>query len=210
MVRLNLDEYDLIERAQQGDAEAFSSLAEQFERRIYALALHYTRDAHDAEDLVQDVWLKAFRSLNTFRGDAGFYTWLRQITINTFLNHQRGDALRWRSAENVPFEESAPAPGSEFNARLRLRVHEVEEKYEHKVLVDSVMKAIGTLTAQQRLIFLLKHREGMTYSEISDALGCSVGTVKKALFRAVLKMRGQFGIENPPLELAHCGEGRAN
>ena len=111
MVRLSLDEHQLIKNAQQGDVEAFSSLAGRFERRIYALAFHYTRDAHDAEDLVQDVWLKAFRSLQKFRGDASFYTWLRQIMINTFLNYQRGDAFRWRSAETVLFEESEPEAG---------------------------------------------------------------------------------------------------
>ena len=82
-------EHELIERAQAGDTEAFCSLARSYQRRIYALALHYTRDPHEAEDLSQEVWLKAYRALSSFRGEAGFYTWLRKITVNTFLNQQR-------------------------------------------------------------------------------------------------------------------------
>jgi RNA polymerase sigma-70 factor (ECF subfamily) len=71
---LSLNEYQLIKSAQAGDCEAFSRLAHGFERRVYSLALHYTRNPHDAEDLAQEVWLKAFRALPTFRGEASFYT----------------------------------------------------------------------------------------------------------------------------------------
>jgi RNA polymerase sigma-70 factor, ECF subfamily len=208
--RLSLDEHQLIENAQRGDVEAFSSLTARFERRIFVLALHYTRDQHDAEDLVQDVWLKAFRSLNSFRGDASFYTWLRHIMINTFLNHRRSESSRSRIPGNVTFDESELIANEAFAVPLRDRTNEVEHEYERKVLVECVMQALEKLTAQQRLIFLLKHREGMTYSEISLALGCSIGTVKKSLARVVSKMRGQFGVSDVPLEYAHCGEGRTN
>lgn len=207
---MSLNEIQLIEYAQQGDVEAFASLTGRFERRIYVLALQYTRDPHDAEDLVQDVWLKAFRSLGTFRGEASFYTWLRQIMINTFLNHRRGEALRWRTARSDSFEDSQPGVRDEFGIRLGERARGVEESYDRKVLVDSIMQALGELTAQQRLIFLLKHREGMTYQEISASLGCSIGTVKKSLARAVHKIRGQFGVAASPLEYAQCGRHGAN
>ncbi|HYJ48195.1 MAG TPA: sigma-70 family RNA polymerase sigma factor, partial [Pyrinomonadaceae bacterium] len=91
---MSCDENQLIEKARAGDVDSFSSLAQRFERRIYTLALHYTRDPHDAEDLSQEVWLKAFRGLNSFRGEASFYTWLRHIMVNTFLNHKRAEKSR--------------------------------------------------------------------------------------------------------------------
>ena len=73
-----IQEHELIERAQAGDQEAFCLLARSYQRRIYALALHYTRDPYEAEDLSQEVWLKAYRALSGFRGEAGFYTCLRK------------------------------------------------------------------------------------------------------------------------------------
>jgi RNA polymerase sigma-70 factor (ECF subfamily) len=81
---LSLSEAELIRRAKSGDREAFCLLAQSFERRLYALALYYVRDAHDAEDLSQEVWLKAYRAMNSFRGESSFYTWLRRIAITLF------------------------------------------------------------------------------------------------------------------------------
>jgi RNA polymerase sigma-70 factor (ECF subfamily) len=206
---LSLDEHDLIKKAQAGDVDSFSALSGRYERRIYTLALHYTRDPHDAEDLSQEVWLKAFKGLKGFRGDSSFYTWLRQIMVNAFLNHRRAELAR-REERGVP----APDEPSGINCDLDLMFAEcsenVEEGYQQKILVERVMKALGELTAQQRLIFLLKHREGMTYEEIAKAFGCSVGTVKKALFRAITKLRQQFGLDSATPELAPCGAGRNN
>src|SRR5260370_32272356 len=79
-------EAELIARAQSADTDAFCQLASRYKRRIYSLALHYCHDPHDAEDLSQEVWLKAYQAIVTFRGEASFYTWIRKITINCFLN----------------------------------------------------------------------------------------------------------------------------
>ena len=186
-------ESELIKRAQAGDREAFCLLARGYERRIYSLALHYCRDPHDAEDLSQEVWLKAYRAIASFRGESSFYTWLRQITINSFLNDRRaekimlGDEQRAiKRGELVSLDELEVMP-AERGPRL-------EETVQQKLLVERVMQALDELTPQQRLIFLLKHREGMTYEEISTACGCSTGTIKKSLFRAVHKLREHLGI----------------
>ena len=80
-------EEELIKRAQAGEANAFCLLAEAYERRIYSLAFHYTRERQDAEDLSQEVWLKAYAALATFRYESTFYTWLRKITINCFISN---------------------------------------------------------------------------------------------------------------------------
>ncbi len=188
-------ESELIVRAQTGDAEAFSTLARVYERRLFVLALHHARDRHDAEDLSQEVWLKAFRAIKSFRGESSFYTWLRQIMINTFLNHRRAPRHGAQVVELDSWEASRRDAAVTNNSSLPLRPRGLEETVEQQFLVTRVLDALGNLTAQQRLIFLLKHHEGMTYEEISASLGCSTGTTKKALFRAVLKLREQLGVE---------------
>lgn len=174
---------ELIERAREGDGDAFCELAGRYERRIFSLAFHYCRDSHDAEDLSQEVWLKAYRGLKAFRGESSFYTWLRQIMINTFLNYKRANAATESLTDTTEAWESVKD--------LTVRI---EEEVGNKMMVEAVIGALGELSAQQRLIFLLKHREGMTYDEISSSLGCSTGTVKKSLFRAVIKLRERLGI----------------
>lgn len=196
----------LIERARAGDREAFSQLARKFERRVYSLALFYTRNHGDAEDLSQDVWLKVYRHLQTFRGDSSFYTWLRQITVNTFLNHRRsslrhvgseGQTLRLVEIEAVDYEDA-----------LRLaRGRDMEDDLHRKMMVERIEDALSELTAQQRLIFILKHNEGMTYEEIASALNCSTGTIKKALFRAVQKLRQHLGLKSEERSYLRCAAG---
>jgi len=185
-------EDELIRRAQSADMDAFCLLAQRFERRIYSLALHYCHNHQDAEDLSQEVWLKSYQALNTFRGESSFYTWLRKITINCFLNHQRARSFRWHGQTTgirlfdvdaiETNEHRSPAADSE-NALL------------NRIMVERVMQALSELTAQQRLIFLLKHHEGMTYEEIARAVGCSTGTAKKSVSRAVIKLREQLNVD---------------
>ena len=208
---MSLSENQLIKSAQAGDRDAFSSLAQRFERRVYTIALYYTREQADAEDLAQEVWLKAYSALHTFRGEASFYTWLRQIMVNTFLNHRRGEISRWRNhAMALELDAGDAADGDLVDFQLNKRGIGVEEEYDQRILIERVFQALGELTPQQRLIFLLKHREGMTYEEIAKTFNCSTGTVKKALFRAVAKLRQQLGVQPAPLEYAQCGAGRNN
>ena len=201
-------ETELIRLAQSGDGEAFCRLARHYERRIYSLALHYCRSSHDAEDLSQEAWLKAYRSIKSFRGESSFYTWLRQITINTFLNYKR--QTKMLDKQIITTDREGPDSLEELSGLERGRAVNVEDSINNKILVEKVMQALGELTSQQRLIFLLKHREGMTYDEIAAAIGCSAGTVKKSLFRAVLKLRERLGISAEAGSYAPfvTGEGR--
>lgn len=183
----------LIERAQRGDQEAFCLLARGYERRIYALALHFTRNRHDAEDLSQEVWLKAYRAIGSYRGEASFYTWLRQIAVNTLLNQRRGLAKMW-STDKKAFRLGELIPLDQLGLVAEEPAHHTEDGLHQKMMMDRVMSALTDLTPKQRMIFLLKHREGMTYEEISQACGASAGTIKKALFRTVSKLRERLGI----------------
>jgi RNA polymerase sigma-70 factor (ECF subfamily) len=167
-------------------------LARRYERRIYSLALYYCRSTHDAEDLSQEAWLKAYRNIQSFRGEASFYTWLRQITINTFLNYKRQTRMLDKTIITTDAEHD---PVEQLSGLDRGSAIAIEEGINNKLLVEQVMLALGELTSQQRLTFLLKYREEMTYDEIANALGCSAGTVKKTLFRVVMKLRERLGID---------------
>ncbi len=195
----------LIRRAKEGDAEAFCRLARDYQRRVFTLALHFCRNASDAEDLSQEVWLKAFRSLASFRGESGFYTWLRRITVNSFLNHRRAMTMKSETETTVVRLDSLEelAGGAGFLADPGA----AEDGFHRRLLVERVMSALGELTPQQRLIFLLKHREGMTCQEIADALGCTAGTVKKSLFRSVEKLRASLGLNEGVEGRAHLRAG---
>jgi RNA polymerase sigma-70 factor (ECF subfamily) len=189
-------ETDLIKRAKTGDTDAFCAIAQQHARRIYLLAFHYCHNAQDAEDLSQEVWLKAYQALNTFRFDSSFYTWLRRITINTFLNHQRSSLYRVIHTDVTEENDLESQLASEKNLYNR-------------VLLEHVMNALAQLTPSQRLVFLLRHYEGMTYDEIANAMNCSIGTAKKSAWRALRKLRARLEVcdETPDEGVARFATG---
>ena len=183
-------ESDLIRRAQADDSDAFCLLAERYTRRIYLLAFHYCRNAQDAEDLSQEAWLKAYQALRSFRYDSSFYTWLRRITINAFLNHQRSNSFRRQGETTV-----VQLINVDHEVTSEARVASPETLY-NQVLFESVMNALAELTPSQRLVFLLRHYEGMSYEEIASAMNCSTGTVKKSVSRAIGKLRARLDVDN--------------
>jgi len=200
-IRVNsvLDSEDqLIRQAQAGETEAFCELARSYERRIYSLALHYCRDRQDAEDLSQEVWLKAYAALATFRSESSFYTWLRKIMINCFLNHRRTKSYSGRqlseTLDHLTTHNHRPGPS-------------LENTLQNRLIIDRVKQVLSEVTPQQRLIFLLKHEEGMTYEEISRELGCSTGAVKKSVSRTVTKLRQQLGVSDESENYISCAAG---
>ena len=192
---------DLIKRAQAADIDAFCRLAERYARRIYLLASHYCRSAQDAEDLSQEVWLKAYQALGSFRFDASFYTWLRRITINAFLNHRRSSFFR-RNGQTTAVQLVQIDSETSFEAQSSS-----PENLYNKLLFENVVSALAELTPSQRLSFLLRHYEGMSYEEIAYAMNCSTGTVKKGVSRAIGKLRAKL---SPDTETAETLTSLAN
>jgi RNA polymerase sigma-70 factor, ECF subfamily len=196
-------EVELIKRAQAGEQEAFCQLAQTHERRVYSLAFHYCRDHQDAEDLSQEVWLKAYAALGGFRFESSFYTWLRKIMINCFLNHRRVKSFRWRTQ----FTDSATADDQFVVIADRFAAASMETTLQNRLVVEKVMSALAAVTPQQRLVFLLKHQEGMTYEEIAKELGCSTGAVKKSVSRTITKLRERLGINDESENYVSCAAG---
>jgi RNA polymerase sigma-70 factor (ECF subfamily) len=188
---------DLVKRAQAEDLDAFCQLAERYARRIYLLASHYCRNAQDAEDLSQEVWMKAYQALESFRFDASFYTWLRRITINTFLNRRRSSFFQ-RQGQKIAIQLT-PIDSEAQETFLDSRCASQENIYT-KLLFENVVSALSELTPSQRLAFLLRHYEGMSYEEIASVMNCSTGTVKKGVSRAIAKLRARLSPDSETAE----------
>jgi RNA polymerase sigma-70 factor (ECF subfamily) len=188
---------DLVRRAQAEDLDAFCLLAQRYARRIHLLASHYCRNTQDAEDLSQEVWLKAYQAVQTFRFDSSFYTWLRRITINSFLNHRRASFFRSRGQTTTV---QLLQIDSEEQDELFESSSRSQENIYNKLLFENVVNVLAELTPSQRLAFLLRHYEGMTYEEIATAMNCSMGTVKKAVWRAIAKLRERLSPESDAQE----------
>jgi len=172
----------LVTRAREGDQDAFRLLVERHSVRLFQLAFRMTGNEQDAEDLVQETFLRAYKQLNRFQSRAGLGTWLYRIAANCSLDLLRRRKRRGEQ-ETVEFdsEEALPATLSDAPAPDQQVYHgEVRQK------VESVMRE---LTPMERTAFVLRHFEGLSIGEIGSALGVGPGATKQSIFRAVQKMR---------------------
>ena len=168
------DSFDqkLVRRAQAGDYQAFNALDSKYRARIMQLTLRYARNQADAEDLVQDTFLKAYRALLSFRGDASFYSWLHRIAINAaktaFHVHARDAQVVSMEAYSEQLEELATP--------------------ESLAITDEILAAIGAaiddLCEDQRRAIVLREIDGLSYQQVAGAMSCPVGTVRSRVFRA--------------------------
>ena len=178
--KTNLTDFDVIRRAQQGDADAFAALFHTHKVRIYSLCLRMTNNAAEAEDLTQDAFLQVFRKLPTFRGDSALSTWLYRIAVNTVLMHFRKKTLRQLSLDQ-PYEHEGKLVRREYGTRDGRLASSADR--------ISLTQAIKELPDGYRTIFLLHEVDGYEHREIAELLDCSVGNSKSQLHKAKLRIR---------------------
>jgi RNA polymerase sigma-70 factor (ECF subfamily) len=179
-------EAEIIEACKQGDRQAFHDLFETHKDRVYTIAFHYSGNEATARDVTQQVFLKLFTSIGQFREDSQFTTWLYRIVANACADEHR------KRRRFVPFSP-------EIEVREMSQKGSQEEAYHRREVAGSVRGAIGELTPKLRLPILLKYVEGLSYDEIAEALGISIGTVSsrlnrghKMLARKLSHLRGEF------------------
>lgn len=163
------EQSDIIEACKRGDRAAFQLLFEAYKDRVYSIALHYGSDPTMAHDVTQQVFLKLFTVIDQFRQDSEFATWLYRIVANVCVDEQR------KRKRFVPFSPEVEVKDSGAQSQ--------DKSYHRTQIAESVRGAIAELSPKLRMPILLKYVEGLSYDEIADALGCSIGTVSSRLNR---------------------------
>ena len=192
----SLDERVLVEIAQNGNRPAFEELVRRYDRDVLRLAVNLMKRTEDARDVYQEAFLKVYRNLHRFRFECSFYTWLYRIVTNVCLDHLR--RRQARPEDQAP--EMHPAQFDEGGTDF------FERQKEHRATLDPERHLLGQeirtklaaamerLSPRERLVFEMKHYQGLKLRAIGDALGTSEETVKNSLFRATRKLRSELGV----------------
>lgn len=172
-----------VERAQSGDSDAFRLLVEQHSRAVFRLAFRMTGNEQDAEDVVQETFLRAYRQLNKYEARSSFSTWLYRIASNYSL-----DLIRMRKRHEDK-RERGKAEERDILQTLPVNTPGPDRIMYSRQVQERVNEALNELSAQERTAFVLRHFEGMSIDEIGEALGTGTNATKHSIFRAVQKLR---------------------
>lgn len=170
----------IVERVQSGDKKAFELLVAKYQRKLMRLVSRLVRDPAEAEDVVQESFIKAYRALPQFRGDSAFYTWLYRIGINTAKNYLVTLGRRAPTSTDADVEEAETFDDGDY---LR-DINTPESMLATKQIAETVNLAMETLPEELRVAITLREIEGMTYEEIAAVMQCPIGTVRSRIFRA--------------------------
>lgn len=185
MAAEQIDELALVDAARAGDAAAFSELVEKYERKIYRLAKHITQNDEDAEDVLQESFLKAYTHLDSFHGDSKFYTWLVRIAVNEALMK-----LRKRKSDKTVSLDEPQDTGEDLVAReIAVWDDDPEKKFSREELGGILDEAVQSLKPSFRTVFVLRDIEELSTEDTAETLGISVPAVKSRLLRARLQLR---------------------
>ncbi len=179
------DESEFVGKAREGDAVAFNRLVTQYERKIFRLAKHITQNDEDAEDVLQESFLKAYEHLKDFHGQSKFYTWLVRIAVNESLMKLR----KRKSDKTVPLDEPLDTGEDTVVREIAVWDENPEQKYSREELGGILDEAVQGLCPAFRTVFVLRDIEELSTEETAESLGISVPAVKSRLLRARLQLR---------------------
>ncbi|MBB6056403.1 MAG: RNA polymerase sigma factor RpoE [Gammaproteobacteria bacterium] len=169
----------LVERVQRGDKQAFNLLVTKYQRKIMNLVSRYVSNSGDIADVVQEVFISAYRFLPSFRNDSAFYTWLYRIAVNTAKNYLVSNGRR------PPGVDVDIIDAEQYDSGEALRdIASPERLLSSDQVRQTVMDALQSLPEDLRTVITLRELEGLSYEEIAEIIGCPVGTVRSRIFRA--------------------------
>jgi RNA polymerase sigma-70 factor (ECF subfamily) len=192
-----VDENRWIERARRGEAEAFGPLVTEYQRKVFNFIMGMTRDPSIADELTQEVFLKAWEALSSFRAESSFQTWLFQIALNTTRSWGR-----WRKLNLARFVSLSAPLEKEGDEEFESRAPQLADGHpgadparqsETAALQERISKAMNQLPPREKEVFHLRHYEDLSMKEIADLMGIAEGSVKAHLFHALEKMRKFLG-----------------
>lgn len=170
---------DLVRRVQRGDSSAFDLLVRKYQHRIVGLIGRYVSDWSECQDVAQDTFIRAYRAIGNFRGDAQFYTWLHRIAVNTAKNHLVAHNRR------PPTDDIDAADAVQYDLGSRLRDGDTpEHELLRQEMEQTVMRAVEALPEELRTAITLREMDGLSYEDIAQKMGCPIGTVRSRIFRA--------------------------
>jgi len=184
-VPAGFDESALVAQAKAGDQNAFAELVNRYERKIYRLAKNITRNDEDAEDVLQDAFLKAYTHLDNFKGDSKFYTWLVRIAVNEALMRLR----KRKTDRSVPLDEPVELGEETVQREIAVWEDNPEQQYSQEEWRRILDEAVDSLKPDFRTVFVLRDIEELSTEETAETLGISVPAVKSRLLRARLALR---------------------
>lgn len=179
------DESALVARARQGDSVAFNELVNKYSRKIFRLAKHITQNDEDAEDVLQETFLKAFGHLGDFQGQSKFYTWIVRIAVNESLMKLR----KRKSDRTVPLDEPVDTGEDTVVREIAVWEDNPEKQYSQEELAKILDEAVQSLRPAFRTVFVLRDIEELSTEETAESLGISIPAVKSRLLRARLQLR---------------------
>lgn len=179
------EELALVNQARAGDSGAFSDLVRRYERKIYRLAKNITQNDEDAEDVLQETFIKAFEHLDRFQGNSKFYTWLVRIGVNESLMKLR----KRKTDRTVPLDEPVDTGEDPVVREIAVWGEDPENKYSQEELRQILDEAIQSLRPAFRTVFTLRDIEELSTEETAEALKLSIPAVKSRLLRARLQLR---------------------
>ena len=189
--RVRAEEMELIREAQAGSRAAFDTLVRQYEHQVLRLALHLTGSEHDAEDIYQEAFLKAFRYIGNFRFECSFYTWIYRIVTNLCLDQLRRKKTR-REDHAVVVDHSGDEIDLLASVSDNRSFSNPAKELDRTVLGQKIQAALVKLTPRERMVFELKHYQGLRLRTIGEMLHTTEETAKNTLFRATKKLRMQL------------------
>ena len=186
-----MDETELIRAAQAGDTSAFEGLVRAYDQSVLRLALSMLRSPEDARDVYQETFLRVYRNLNQFRFDCSFHTWLYRIATNLCLDQLRRRKVR-KEEPVILTTPDGTLDRSETAPETRVEGDPLRSLFSGQIR-KRVKEALAELTPRERMVFELRHYEGMRLRKIGEVLGTSEEAAKNCLFRATQKMRSALG-----------------
>ena len=187
-----VNDAELIRAAQQGDQAAFEELVRQYDQPVLRLALHLTGSEHEAKDIYQEAFMKAYRNLGSFRFECSFYTWMYRIVSNLCMDYLRRRQVRKEDSgvrissegEEIDLLEQLPDPRAGASP---------EQDLMRRELGGRIAQALTKLSPRERMVFEMKHYQGLKLRTIGEALNTTEETAKNTLFRATQKLRSALG-----------------
>jgi RNA polymerase sigma-70 factor (ECF subfamily) len=175
----------LVASAREGDVHAFETLVSKYDRQIFRIAQHITQNREDAQDVVQDAFLKAYEKLDQFQGNSKFYTWLVRIAVNESLMRLR----KRRTGKMVSIDDDIETEEGSVPRDLADWSPNPEQNYSQSELAEILRKTIQGLPQGFRVVFVLRDVDGLSTEETAETLGLSIPAVKSRLLRARLQLR---------------------